>query len=136
MKKLLLPIAIAVFASGCAHHNDVRPTEGGVHYVKLMSQTKTKGVDSALGQAKHYCKKTGGSLVVVDESAVYTGAMDEQTYLSKLNIANAVEVVGTTMWIFGENSVDDLGAALSLGGGFAEDSMGHPYEVTISFKCS
>jgi hypothetical protein len=61
--------------------------------------------------------------------------MPEEEYLQNLNIAGAVETAGTVLWILGENAVDDVGAAMSIGGGIAEDSMGQPYELVMSFTC-
>jgi hypothetical protein len=56
-------------------------------------------------------------------------------YLQNLSIASAIEAAGSVLWVLGENGVDDVVAAMSIGGGVAGDSMGKHYELVMSFTC-
>ncbi|TMP26960.1 hypothetical protein CWB99_16800 [Pseudoalteromonas rubra] len=136
MKNWIAFSLVAIFASGCAHHNNVRPSADGKHYVNLTAETREAAGKEALEQANHYCEKQErGYAYIQNENITYMGSMPEQEYLQKRNIATAVEAAGTAMWILGENAVDDVGAAMSIGGGIAEDSMGEPYQITLAFSC-
>ncbi len=138
MERFIKPVISITFVSllsACAHHNNVRPASDGNHYVKLSAQTRDAGGKEAWRQAKLYCSEQKASAYVNHESIDYTGSLPESEYLSNLNIANAVETAGTVLWVLGENKVDDVGAAMSIGGGIAEDSMGTPYQVELSFTC-
>ncbi|MBQ4837280.1 MULTISPECIES: hypothetical protein [Pseudoalteromonas] len=136
MKQLLTVSMIAVLASGCAHHNNVRPAEDGKHYANLTAETREKAGKEALDQANHYCTENGASQAyVINETITYMGSMPEQEYLKNRNLAEAVEVAGAGMSIFGGGHVDDVGTAMWIGGGIAEDSMGEPYQINLSFSC-
>lgn len=121
--------------TACAHHNNVRPSSDGNHYIDLYGETKTDVAEQAFDQAKSYCKEAKLKPYVVTEKIDYIGNIDEQEYLTKRNIASAVEAAGTAMWIFGESHVDDAGAALSIGGDIAGNALGNPYQLHLVFNC-
>ena len=133
--KTLFTLSLATLLTACAHHNNVRPSDGGEHYVKLTAPTKSEAGKEAIRQSNHFCDEQDKKAYVLNESIEYVGSMPEDEYLQSRNIANAVETAGTVLWILGENAVDDVGAAMSIGGGIAEDSMGQPYELVMSFTC-
>jgi hypothetical protein len=133
--KTLISLSLATLLTACAHHNNVRPSDSGEHYVKLTAQTKSEAGNEALKQSKHFCGEQDKKAYVLNENITYVGSMPEEEYLQNLNIASAVETAGTVLWVLGENAVDDVGAAMSIGGGIAEDSMGQPYELVMSFTC-
>ncbi|MBQ4811208.1 hypothetical protein A7985_01650 [Pseudoalteromonas luteoviolacea] len=136
MKQLIAASLLAVLATGCAHHNNVRPAEDGRHYVNLTAETREKAAEEAIDQANYFCEeKSNNQAYVINEQLTYMGSMPEEEYLRNRNVANAVEAAGAGMAIFGRNSVDDLGAAMMIGGGIAEDSMGEPYQINMSFSC-
>lgn len=128
-------LTAALLLTACAHHNNVRPSSDGNHYIDLYGETKSDVSEKAFDQAKSYCKKSKSTPYVVSENVDYIGNMDEEDYLTKRNIAKAVEAAGTAMWIFGRSHVDDAGAALSIGGDIAGDSLGHPYQLHLVFNC-
>lgn len=128
-------LAAALLLTACAHHQNVRPSSDGNHYVDLYGETKTEVSKQAFKQAKSYCKESKSKPYVVSEKVDYIGDMSEQDYLTKRNIADAVEAAGTAMWIFGRSHVDDAGAALSIGGDIAGDALGDPYQLHLVFNC-
>jgi hypothetical protein len=73
---------------------------------------------------------------VVSENIEYKGGMPEEQYLTSRGIAKAVEGAGPTLWALGKNSVDDVGAAMAIGGGIAAGALGQPYELNMTFTCS
>ncbi|MCF2857070.1 hypothetical protein L1286_06295 [Pseudoalteromonas sp. SMS1] len=136
MKQLIAVSLLAALATGCAHHNNVRPAEDGKHYVNLTSETREKAAEEAIDQANHFCEESGShQAYVINEQVTYMGSMSEDEYLRNRNLANAVEAAGVGMAIFGRNAVDDVGTAMMIGGGIAEDSMGEPYQINMSFSC-
>ncbi|KZN28642.1 hypothetical protein [Pseudoalteromonas luteoviolacea] len=136
MKQLIAASLLAVLVTGCAHHNNVRPAEDGKHYVNLTAETREKAAEEAIDQANHFCEEKGSvRAYVINEQLTYMGSMPEEEYLRNRNLANAVEVAGAGMAIFGRNAVDDVGTAMWIGGGIAEDSMGEPYQINMSFSC-
>jgi len=128
-------LTAALLLTACAHHNNVRPSSDGNHYIDLYGETKSDVSEKAFDQAKSYCKESKSTPYVVSENIDYIGNMDEEDYLTNRNIAKAVEAAGTAMWIFGRSHVDDAGAALSIGGDIAGDSLGHPYQLHLVFNC-
>lgn len=133
--KLVTSFVLLSALTACAHHNNVRQSASGEHYVKLTAETRESAADEALSQAKHYCSEQNMKAYIVNETIQYQGSMAESDYLQQRNIASAIETAGTVLWVFGQNSVDDVGAAMSIGGGIAEDSMGEPYELEMAFTC-
>ncbi len=121
--------------TACAHHHNVRPSSDGNHYVDLYGETRTDVAEQGFDQAKSYCKESKKKSFVVSENIDYIGSDDEQAYLTKRNITQAVEAAGTAMWIFGRSHVDDAGAALSIGGDIAGDALGNPYKLHLVFNC-
>lgn len=132
----LSTLSAMLLLTACAHHHNVRPSIDGNHYVQLEGESRTEVAKQAFNQAKSYCKQSKQTPYVVSEKVEYVSSIDEQEYLTKRNLASAVEAAGTAMWIFGENHVDDAGAALSLGGDIVGDSLGNPYQVRLVFTCS
>lgn len=128
-------LTTVLLLTACAHHNNVRPSSDGNHYVELYGESRTDVAEQAFDQAKSYCKESKLNPFVVSEKIEYIGNIDEQEYLTKRNIASAVEAAGTAMWIFGESHVDDAGAALSIGGDIAGNALGHPYQLHLVFNC-
>ncbi|PHI35399.1 hypothetical protein CBQ28_19860 [Pseudoalteromonas sp. GCY] len=135
MKRILLSVGLAVWLSGCAHHDDVRPSSDGVHNIMLFSDSRDAGSKEALKQARHYCKQADMVAYVVNLDIIYNSDTPESTYITQKGVANAVEAAGMAMWIFGRNSVDDAGAAMTIGGGIADGALGKPYDVRLNFKC-
>ncbi|MCG9758801.1 MULTISPECIES: hypothetical protein [Pseudoalteromonas] len=135
MKRILLSVGLAVWLSGCAHHDDVRPSSDGMHTIMLFADSRDAGSKEALRQAKHYCKQTEQVAYVVNLDIIYNSDTPESTYVTQNGLANAVDAMGIAMWIFGKNSVDDAGAALTLSGGIADGALGKPYDVRLNFKC-
>ncbi len=131
-----LQLAAALLLTACAHHQNVRPSSDGNHYINLNGETRTEVSEHAFKQAKSYCKELQLSPYVITEEVDYVGSVDERTYLTQRNIASAVEAAGTAMWIFGRSHVDDAGAVLSIGGDIIGDSLGNPYQVHLTFTCS
>lgn len=135
MKRILLSVGLAVWLSGCAHHDDVRPSSDGAHTIMLFTDSRDAGSKEALRQAKHYCKQADMVAYVVDLDIIYNSDTPESTYVTQHGLGNAVESVGIAMWFFGKNSVDDAGAALILSGVLADGALGKPYDVRLNFKC-
>ena len=128
-------LTAALLLTACAHHNNVRPSSDGNHYIDLYGETKSDVSEKAFDQAKSYSKESKSTPYVVSENIDYIGNMDEEDYLTNRNIAKAVEAAGTAMWIFGRSHVDDAGAALSIGGDIAGDALGDPYQLHLVFNC-
>ena len=133
--KTVISISLATLLVACAHHNNVRPSDNGEHYVMLTSELKSEAGEEAIKQSNHFCDELGKKAYVLNESIEYKGSMPEEDYLTSRNIATAVQSAGSTLWVLGEKSVDDLGAAMAIGAGIADDSMGQPYELKMSFTC-
>ena len=131
----VISISLATLLVACDHHNNVRPSDNGEHYVMLTSELKSEAGEEAIKQSNHFCDELGKKAYVLNESIEYKGSMPEEDYLTSRNIATAVQSAGSTLWVLGEKSVDDLGAAMAIGAGIADDSMGQPYELKMSFTC-
>lgn len=131
----LLLVTLTGLMTACAHHNNVRPSDDGIHFVKLSAATQDKGTEEALNQANYYCEKQEKAAYITNESIEYHGSMPEKEYLQKRNIADAVETAGVVLWAVGQSAVDDVGTAIALGGGVAKDAMGTPYFVDVTFGC-
>lgn len=135
MKRILLSVGLAVWLSGCAHHDDVRPSSDGMHNILLFADSRYAGSKEALRQAKRYCKQVDKVAYVVDLDIIYYGDTPESTYVTQHGLVNAVESVGIAMWFLGKNRVNDAGAALTLSGVIADGTLGKPYDVRLDFKC-
>ena len=122
--------------TACAHHNNVRPSSDGNHYINLYGETKENVADDAFKQAKSYCDESKHTPFVVSEKIDYVGSINESEYLTKRNIAKAVETAGTAMWILGDSHLDDAGAVMSIGGDIAADALGKPYHLHLVFNCN
>jgi hypothetical protein len=133
--KTVISISLSTLLVACAHHDNVRPSDNGEHYVMLTSETKSEAGKEAINQSNNFCEELDKKAYVLNESIEYKGTMPEDEYLTSRNIATAVQSAGSTLWVLGEKSVDDLGAAIAIGAGIAEDSMGQPYELKMSFTC-
>ena len=132
----LITISLTSLLLACAHHKNVRPAADGEHYIKLSSATKSEAGQEAIKQSNHFCAEQEKQAFVINETIEYTGSMPEEQYLTTRNIAGALKAAGTTMWALGQNKVDNAGAALALGGGAAESSLGQPYQLEMTFTCN
>jgi hypothetical protein len=133
--KSIISISLAILLTACAHHDNVRPSDNGEHYVVLTAVTKSEVSKEAIKQSNHYCDEQDKKAYVLNENIEYKGSLSEEEYLTKHNIANAVKTAGTALWMFGEEKANDAGAAIAIGGGAFENSLGQPYELKMSFTC-
>ena len=133
--KTVISISLTTLLMACAHHDNVRPSDNGEHYVKLTSETKSEAGKEAINQSNHFCEEQGKKAYIVSESIEYKGSMPEEQYLTSRGIAKAVEGAGPALWALGKNSVNDVGAAMTIGGGIAAGALGQPYELNMTFTC-
>ncbi|KAF7764175.1 hypothetical protein PCIT_b0099 [Pseudoalteromonas citrea] len=136
MKNTLLAFGVISVLAACAHHDDVRPSSDNQHYVIIKASERGEGIQEALNQATHFCKKDAQSMYVINESVTYQGEQDEQTFLNDKSTAQIISNAGTWLWVLGDGYVDDAGAIASLAGASAEHSLGKPYLINVSFRCS
>lgn len=130
-------LTLILLSISCAHHRDVRPTEGGTHKVVLQTEDKDAGYKDAMSQANHYCKEEEGNkrAVVVTEGSKYTGSMNEDTYRKSKTAAKVAQGVGGAAWVFGGKNESTAGGIVGLGGGIADGAIGTGYTYEMSFKC-
>lgn len=117
------------------HHDNVRSSDNDENYVKLTSETKSEAGKEAIRQSNYFCEKQDKRAYVLNESIEYKSSMPEDEYLTNRGIVTAVQTAGSTLWVLGKNSVDDVGAAMAIGGGIASGAVGQPYELNMTFTC-
>lgn len=133
--KSLFLLAFMVTQS-CAHHNNVRPGENGLHRVVVRAADQEAGEQEALKQARYFCKKHGNKqAVVVNEGHRYTGDMPEEDYKKIKKGAKVAQVVGGTVAVFGGEKESNLGKVVGLGGVAADVATGKGYTVEMQFRC-
>ncbi|MEJ6474790.1 hypothetical protein [Pseudoalteromonas piscicida] len=136
MKKIAVSMSLVMWLAGCAHHDDVRPSTGGTHEILLFAKHRDSGSQAAMRQAKHYCKQKGLSVHVINLDVEYKGSEPESNYIEQKVATHAMEAAGMAMWIFGRNSVEDVGAAVTLGSAITSGAASsEPYDVKLNFKC-
>jgi hypothetical protein len=135
--KTIISISLAMLLMACAnkHHDNVRSSANDENYVKLTSVTKTEAGAEAIRQSNYFCEKQDKTAYVLNESIEYTGTQPENEYLTNRGLVTAVQTAGSTLWLLGGNSVDDVGAAMAVGGEIAGGAVGQPYELNMSFTC-
>ena len=84
--KTVISISLATLLVACAHHNNVRPSDNGEHYVMLTSELKSEAGEEAIKQSNHFCDELGKKAYVLNESIEYKGSMPEEDYLTSRNI--------------------------------------------------
>ena len=115
MKKIFVCLAILTLAA-CAHHDDVRPSEDGVHRVIFNTDNKDDGARDGLKQANHYCAEENKRAVVVSEASKYSGTMEEGTYRNSKTAAKVAQGIGGAAWVFGGKNESNAGGIVGLGG--------------------
>ncbi len=138
MRQLGLAAGALILAllAGCAHHPDVRPGAGGVHRVVVRAAEEQRAEQSALQQARSYCKQFEQSPAIVDESTTYEGSMDEDTRKTVRNASKAAGVVGGSMSVLGGRSERNAGNVVGGAGAVGAIMTGDDAYVTqMSFKC-
>lgn len=134
MKKIFI-FGFILLGVACAHHNDVRPGEGGVHRVLLQTDDTDEAMSSALKQAQHYCSERNKEAVIVSEDKKYTGKLSEEEYNKGKTIAKVAKGVGSAAWVFGGKNESGVGGVTALGGQVADNALGKGYTVETKFKC-
>lgn len=135
MKHMISVLFLTGVLTGCAHHNDVRPSATNIHYISVNAQQKKDGAREAIKQAEHYCKSVDKRMYVINEEVIYEGEMPEEQYLSHLGTAEIVSSAGTLFWIFGDGKVDDAGGIAAIAGESVKGALGKPYKTKMQFRC-
>ena len=121
MKKLVAAFALTLLLPACAHHNDVRPGDKGIHRVVISTDDTQQGSRNAIDQANHFCKQKGEHYyaVILKEDKKYTGSsMSEQEYGQAKTATKFAKNIGI------------------LGGAEADSAVGNGYNVEMKFKCA
>lgn len=134
MKIIILSAMLIAFVS-CAHHRDVRPSENGVHTVKLQTEDKNSGYRDAISQAKSYCETKKLKAYTVKESHAYSGDLEEKDYKKGKTIAKIAKGIGSAGFILGGKREQNAGGILGLGGQVADSTLGSGYTYVMQFKC-
>jgi hypothetical protein len=121
--KYLLIVFLSLMIIGCAHVR-VLPGPGGEHRVVVRDVERDGAEKAALSAAEKYCEEHGGEIVVLEESTVYTGSMDEETRKVIRNASEATRVI--------DPAHENIGQAGAVGSIMTSD---RDYEAEIIFKC-
>jgi hypothetical protein len=135
MKALIFIALFSLFASGCAHHRDVRAGADGVHRVVIQTDDNEQGTRDAISQANHFCKERKLSAAFINEDKKYTGDMDEKSYKNAKRATSVAKTVGGAVWVFGGKKESNLGGLVGLGGAAGDAALGKAYTVEMRFKC-
>lgn len=133
--KLVLLLCLTSIIFGCAHHNDVRPGDDGIHRIVINTDDKAEGARDALRQAEHFCKQFKQYAAVVEEKQDYVGTMDEKDYQTGKKISDVAKVVGGATYTLGGKDESNIGGIVGLGGMAGDAALGKGYNVTMRFKC-
>ncbi len=130
-------IIILLGLVSCAHHQDVRPGDKGIHSVSFFIENKNDNSAYSLGksQAEHFCKEYQKSYAVINEKISYVGDMDESSYNQTKKISKAVQIVGGTIFAAGGKKESDLAGIAGLGGAATDSVTGKGYKYEMTFKC-
>lgn len=119
----------------CAHHQDVRPSESGIHSVIITSDHSHSNYGNARNQAEHYCQQTQQRYLVVSENTQYIGTGSEQDYKKYKKIADVAAVAGGAAMVFGGKTERKGGAVVGLSGLAGNAYLGEGYQYELKFRC-
>ena len=121
--------------TGCTA--DVYPGPDGINTVWLFSDDRQDGMQSALRQAKRYCKQQDQRFAVLDEKVDFICEMDESDYIRARQLAEAAQAAGAVTSAVSEedSNAELIGDILQAGGVAAEASLPSCYEVELTFEC-
>jgi hypothetical protein len=130
-------VMVAVLASSCAHHRDVRAGADGVNRVVVRAEDKESAERSAISQAEHYCEQSKTRPGFMEEKTQYTGTMDEKTRDTVKKASTAAMVLGgTTGVVAGNSGVRTSGNVLGAAGTVGRIMTGgDDYVAEMRFKC-
>ena len=132
----LLGLILITVLTSCAHHKDVRPGIEGVHKIRIEAENPEQGTRNAIEQGQHFCEKRNKDAAFIKENKKYTGDMDEKSYKTAKKVSKIAQVVGGSVWVFGQRKgTKSLGGLVGLGGTAADIAIGKGYTVEMRFKC-
>ena len=133
--RFALALGMALFATACAHHRDVRPGADGVNRVVIQTDDTDEGGRNAIPQANHYCEQSNKHAAIIEEGSKYTGKMSEDSYRTGKTVSKVAQAVGGAGYVFGGKNERVAGGVVGLGGGIADSALGNGYTVDMKFKC-
>lgn len=136
--KFCFGLTLGILISSCAHHNDVRPGANGLNRVRVRKSEKSLAEQSALSQAKHFCKERNLFPEVISETTEYTGSMDESTRETLKRASGVALVLGGTMKSRTNTFPTETGPGdVVQGAGQAGHMMtdGDDYLTEMTFRC-
>lgn len=123
-------------ASGCQHHNDVRPSTSGLHKVSFLVESRSDGYREAYAQARYYCEQSAaGAAAIEKEMHTYIGSMDESTYLAAKTGSRVVSALGGAGVMLGGERERRAGTVAGVGGAVTDSALGQAYRYTMTFRC-
>jgi hypothetical protein len=120
---------------------DVRPGPNGQNSIIIITEDKAIGSRQMLRQAKRYCKKQDGNLIVHEENALFVCEIEEHDYIRRKNLAKAAQYIGSTdidsdFKEEGEDSIEDtIREVVGTAGAVTDIALGDCYEQEIIFEC-